>query len=199
MRIEQFVIDFDSIEDRLLLSVHTDGSSIRIWLTRRYVSLLRDALAEIVRVELISTQPLAVGSTEMLAEFVHEQAIAKLDLSTPPVSRHYDSVSDPHVGVTAVQSLEAFDAEAACSQPWLAFKLQVSWDESDSRKRRATGLTISPLDGVGVTLGLSNDLPYALVQMLSQATEAAQWQLDFAALGANGYGVSMSSDAAHLH
>ena len=91
MHIEQIVIEFVSIEDRLLMTVHVDGPSIRVWLTRRYVRLLRSALNDILGHQVIASRPLAVGSNTLLAELMHEQAIANVDLSTPPISRHHSA------------------------------------------------------------------------------------------------------------
>ncbi len=197
MNIEQLVIDFNSVEDRLLLSLHTDGPSIRIWLTRRYVGLLRDALAEILNVELTAVQPLAVGSPVLLAELMHEQAISSLNLSSPPVSRHFDGATPQHAD--APNESPAPIAAAPKVDAWLAFKLEVFWDESDKARRVATGLSISPQEGNGITLNLNESLPHALVQMLSQACESAEWGIDFVRLGAHAKSPTSSFKTNSLH
>jgi hypothetical protein len=197
MNIEQLVIDFNSVEDRLLLSLHTDGPSIRIWLTRRYVGLLRDALAEILNVELTAVQPLAVGSPVLLAELMHEQAISSLNLSSPPVSRHFDGATPQHAD--APNESPAPIAAAPKVDAWLAFKLEVFWDESDKARRVATGLSISPQEGNGITLNLNESLPHALVQMLSQACESAEWGIDFVHLGAHAKSTTSSFKTNSLH
>jgi hypothetical protein len=182
MQIEQIVIEFIASEDRLLMSVHTDGPSVRIFLTRRYVRLLQAAIKEILCEQLSASQPLAVGSNSLLAELMHERAISAIDLETPPISRHHSSNSQdemhPDMGSSDAGSLSTRDA-------WLAFQLRIAWDEDHKPHRTATGISIMPQDGDGVTFNLDDKLPHALAEMLARACESAEWGLDFEQLGAN--------------
>ncbi len=84
--------------------------------------------------------PLAVGSPVLLAELMHEQAISSLNLSSPPVSRHFDSATPHHAN--APNESPAPIAAAPKVDAWLAFKLEVFWDECDKARRVATGLCI---------------------------------------------------------
>jgi hypothetical protein len=68
---------------------------------------------------------------------------------------------------------------------WLAFQLRIAWDENHKPHRTATGISIMPQDGDGVTFNLDDKLPHALAEMLARACESAEWGLDFEQLGAN--------------
>lgn len=182
MQIEQIVIEFIASEDRLLLSVHTDGPSVRIFLTRRYVRLLQAAIKEILGEQLSASQPLVVGSSSLLAELMHVQAISAIDLETPPIPRHHshNSQNESHPDVRSGSSVSLNTSDA-----WLAFQLRITWDENHKPHRKATGISILPQAGDGVTFNLDDKLPHALAEMLARACETAEWCLNFEQLGVN--------------
>lgn len=195
MQIKQIVIDYHSVQDRLLLSLHAEGDCVRIWLTRRYVVLLRAALADIFRIALAAKQPLAVGSAVLLAELEHERAVANFDISVPvtplaPSAQNHDN--DPPACTN--NTLDLNDN----SHAWLAFGLQIQGLDS-MPEPCPTGLTIAPQKGEVVTLNLENDLPHALAQMLAQACEAAEWSLDFTPLGVRARATSVAAIGTALH
>ena len=196
MQVEQIVIEFIATEDRLLMSVHTDGSSVRALLTRRYVRLLQAAIKEILCEQLSVSQPLAVGSNSLLAELMHEQAISAIDLETPPISRHlssnFEDEMHPDTGSSGAGSFSTSDA-------WLAFQLRITWDENHKPHRKATGISILPKDGDGVTFNLDDKLPHALAEMLARACESAEWDLDFDLLGANTKSSYTQEKSTQLH
>ncbi len=191
MQIDQVVIDFHSVPDRLLLSLYTEGTCIRIWLTRRYVGLLRTALADILRIELTVKQPLALGSEVLLAELEHERAMASFDISVLAATGPTD-----HAKPLCTSNTQGLEDN---SDAWLAFGLQILGNDSNPKLPRASALTITPQEGEGVTLNLTNDLPHVLVQMLSQACEAAEWGVDFTALGACARTTSSEAIGSALH
>lgn len=196
MQIEQVVIEFVASEDRLLMSVHMNGPSARIWLTRCYVRLLQAALAEVLGEVLNAVQPLAVGSNILLAELVHEQVISELDLTTPPILKHIDlshqSESPREIASSAADSMNKMDS-------WLAFELRVIWDENANFSRKATAISIFPQNGEGITLQFDEKFPHAFAEMLARACEAAQWDLDFEPLGANAKSSPLHSKSSQLH
>lgn len=197
MQIEQIVIEYDSIEDRLLMSIHIDGPSVRIWITRRYVCLLRTALGEIFSEQQNMLQPLVAESSTLLAELMHQKAISSIDLKTPPISRHNENFK--------TQSSEAFDTTSVntnikkMDDAWVAFQLQTVWDETQKTHRKATGIIIAPQLGSGITFNLDDKLPHALIQMLARACESAQWDLDFTPLGANAMQNQFMSKNVQVH
>lgn len=196
MQIEQIVIEFIATEDRLLMSVHTDGPSVRILLTRRYVRLLQVAIKEILGKQKNVSQPLAVGSDLLLAELMHEQAISAINLETPPISRHHCSNFQdeihPDKESSSAASLNTSDA-------WLAFQLRTTWNENNEPNRTATGISILPQDGDGVTFNLDDKLPHALAELLARACESAEWGLDFEPLGVNSKLSYKLQESMHLH
>ncbi|MDP4609511.1 MAG: hypothetical protein NWS83_10300 [Burkholderiaceae bacterium] len=206
MHIEQIVIEFVSIEDRLLMTVHVDGPSIRVWLTRRYVRLLRSALNDILGHQVIASRPLAVGSNTLLAELMHEQAIANVDLSTPPISRHHSASaqadSDTELDsshTVASGSTSGSSGTNGVEDAWLAVQLQTMWDEQDQPQRRATAISFLPKAGTGITFNLDDKLPHAFAEMLARSCESAQWDLDFAPLGTNAKSSQVLHSSTRLH
>lgn len=193
MRIEQIVIEFVATEDRLMLTVHANGPSIRIWLTRRYVVLLKTALAEILGQQLQASQPLVVGSNTLMAELMHAQAISGVDMSTPPIARHNDAAP------AQLTSSSDTEGPSAAHEAWLAFQLQTHWDNQPAAQRKASGLSVLPKDGQGITFNLDDKLPHALAHMLAQACEKADWNLDFAPLGVNGMTTQAAQIGTQLH
>jgi hypothetical protein len=211
MHIEQIVIEFVAIEDRLLMTVHVDGPSIRVWLTRRYVRLLQNALNDILGHQVIAAQPLAVGSSTLLAELMHEQAIANVDLSTPPISRHHgasaqaDSDWDTEldsshtVASGGTNGTNGTSGTGGEEDAWLAVQLQTMWDEQHQPQRRATAISILPKAGTGITFDLDDKLPHAFAEMLARSCESAQWDLDFAPLGTNAKSSQVLHSSTRLH
>lgn len=171
MNVLQIVVTFDAREDRLLLTVHGETGSMKAWLTRRFTRLMANALVEILGVQAKTAWPLAAGDENMLVELAHSQALSKLDLTQPPMER-----------AAATDTV----TEISVNEPWLAHRLQVAWEGKDTPHPKALKLAILPMDGPGLSFDLNNDLPHALVGMLSQACAKAEWsgKIELPQLGA---------------
>lgn len=185
MNVLQIVVSFDVREDRLLLTVHGETGSMKAWLTRRFTRLLAGALVEILGVQTKSAWPLAAGDENMLVELAHSQALSKIDLTQPPMERAPDPANVTEITV---------------NEPWLAHRLQVVWEGKDTPHPKALKLAILPMDGPGFSFDLNNDLPHALVGMLSQACAKAEWSgsIELPQLGAAAP-AAMLTDSRMMH
>ncbi len=86
-RLHQLNIHFDPVEDRLLLRMSVAGSAApaeyRLWLTRRFVSLLWQSLHRTVDNAICADQRVTPAGREAVRRFQQETALAQADFATP--------------------------------------------------------------------------------------------------------------------
>lgn len=162
-QIQQIQLRFDAQEDRLLLRLGTDDNSeYRFWLTRRYVRLLWPVL-----LQLLGSAAAAVSATadeaarQAVVSFRHEEAVQQADFATPfRESEHHLPLGEA---------------------PLLLSHLQL--------KNGAGGaaiLALSPQQGQGVEIAMSEPLLHGFCRLLADAVVKAEWDVDCRiALGAH--------------
>jgi|GEM_PF-2353892 len=151
----QIKIEFNSIEDRLLLRI-SEGKSqacveYRLWLTRRFVGVFIKAVDKLIEDVLASDMQLSPEALEAMKKFQQEAALAKADFST---SYNADTVGCALIG----------------EPPLLVSKLKI--------KKKAKGRYVFSLltsENAGVHLTVSMDLIHSLRKMLVDSVRNAEW------------------------
>jgi hypothetical protein len=156
--LHQLNITFNPGEDRLLLRLTADEgkglSEFRFWLTRRFVSILWQALEQVLDKEVMTAAPTAaVSQTDHLAmkEFQRESALEASNFSIPYAE---ETPKQTPLG----------------ENPLLVSKLQV--------RRLETGqyiLVLHDANNQGINLTVNLNIIHSLRKLLSDATVAAQW------------------------
>ena len=154
-KIQQFNIQFDPIEDRLQLRILTEtDTEIGVWLTRRYVRLLLQALDQHVAKGLMKVEPEKAtdASNELAADASAEQAEDSQGADARPTA--HTIIGDSPLLVSRI----------ACR----------------SQKSGNLGLVLGEEqdEGQHMELSLNDELVDGLCQMLTQSAKAAEWDLD---------------------
>ena len=173
MKLSQLKIEYQPVEDRVLVRVATDqASEVVLALTRRCVKLLWPALLGLAR-----GSPQVAAHADPLARdavlgFQHEQAVRQADFSRP----YEPEVRDRPLGEAAI----------------LVARIQTGRDAAG-----LSVLTLQPWEGQGISLTLDATLLHATCRLLQQAVDASDWDLKLAlpdaaaAMGEAGAGGAM--------
>lgn len=152
----QINVSFHPVEDRLLLRM-TSGTpegaaEYQMWLTRRFVRLLWDALKQSLEAETAADPRLEPTGRTAVQEFEEMEALSKADFSTP----YKPKVVNTPLG----------------QEPILLSRLQI-------RKSPEGGKVMSLLDqeGRGITLGLTTPMIHSIRKLLVDAVQKARWDL----------------------
>jgi len=153
--LRQMHINFDPIEDRLLLRI-TAGEpgnldEYRIWLTRRFVQIIWKLLDQSITAETMRETMVPQESAGALQEFRQEAALAEADFDTPFAGAPNRTPLGPN--------------------PLLVTKIQI---------RRQPGghlLTLETAQGQIINLALNTGLVHSFRKLLADQTLKAQWDL----------------------
>ncbi len=155
--LSQINIGYNPVEDRLLLRM-TSGSAdgvaeYRMWMTRRFVRLMWNALSQSLDQDTASDHRIEPAGREAVREFEEEAALSSADFSTPYKPRVVSTPLGP--------------------EPVLISRLQIR-KEQDGKK------VMSLLDrkNQGLTLGLTTGMIHSLRKILVDAVLKANWNLD---------------------
>lgn len=167
-RIYQMQIVFVPVQDRLLFRLRTtDQNELKFWFTRRYVKLLWQVLQQM----LAGTQS-GTGTDPQIKEaeisFQHEQALAKMDFSTP-----YQETSEVH--------------RPLGNEPVLVARIQVRPGPENTHV-----LCMHPEHGHGVEIVLDSMWLHSLCKLLVGAVKKSDWDLE---LRIADYGAPVSTTA----
>jgi hypothetical protein len=147
-------VAYDAAEDRLLLRVSTASSEeYRVWLTRRFTTLLLPHLVRTLEGAVATKAPEPMARREVLA-FEHAEATANADFSTP--------FQDASTGAPRSYPLG--------NAPLLAFHAQIGQDGPALYR-----LALNPQDGQGIELKLDNRLMHSLLKLIESAMREAEW------------------------
>lgn len=158
MRLERIRIEFDAEQDRLLLRILIDGGSeVSLWLTRRCVKRLWDALLKMAEwkpeIQLQATDE----ARKAVLHFEHERALQEVKFSRP-------GEDEPVLAEPRTQPLGP--------EPLLITRIQA---------RRApegrTQLALLPNEGQGAHLSLNDNLLHGLMKLVQSAVSKAEWEL----------------------
>ena len=158
-KLSQINIQFHAAEDRLLLLIKTDDlAEYRFWLTRRFVKMLWPTLVDRVSSnQVVQSQP-DTSAKETVLSFQHEEAVSHSDFDTA----YSREVSSTPLG----------------AEPVLIAKLNVKSQTSE------TTLSLHPVEGQGIELGLTDYLLHSFCKLLSDAVAKAEWDMRLG-VGAN--------------
>ncbi|MBN1101836.1 MAG: hypothetical protein JXL84_00330 [Deltaproteobacteria bacterium] len=152
-KIHQIQIRFVPAEDRLMFRVRTtDQREFRLWFTRRYVKLLWKGLQQVLAEtqSVISPDP---QTRQAVLSFQHEQAVAKMDFSTP-----YQQGSEAQ--------------RPLGDEPVLLTNIQMRPGPGKNQILR-----LHPEQGPGVELALDATWLHSFCKLLADAVRKADWDL----------------------
>ena len=148
--LHQINLNYNPAEDRILIRVSTTGQQeYRVWLTRRFTSIMLDILNKSL------TEGMSAESEEAksaLLDWQKKEVTDKADFSKPFIE---DNEVHFPLGKGGI----------------LAQKL------SFSKSGQKLNLLITPSKGQGMNLALDKDLQKVVYKMFEDAVAKAQWQL----------------------
>jgi hypothetical protein len=167
-KIHQMQIVFVPEQDRLLFRLRTtDGSEMKLWLTRRYVKLLWNVMKQMLG-KLHSGKDADGRTSEAQLSFQHEQALAKMNFATP-----YQEA--PH----AYRPLG--------EEPVLVANIQVKPGLENTQM-----LCMHPVRGSGIEIAMDSFWLHSLCKLLVGAVKSADWDLN---LRIGDYGAPVNTTA----
>lgn len=160
-QIHQMQTTFVPEQDRVLFRLTTGGrqiNEIRLWLTRRYVSLLWQALLNMLK----SRQPKqyqedeTAPSAALALEAEHQEQVKQANFETPYQEGNVFPLGE---------------------EPILVAKIAIKQGPEQQQI-----LCMHPLNGEGIEMALNDQTLHSFCQLLSQAATKADWNLnlDFA-------------------
>ena len=153
-KLHQFQMAFVAEQDRMLLRISTrDKAELRLWMTRRVVRLLWDALLKMIEVGPEEDAPIEAKKREAILHFEHQSAVEQTDFETP-------------------------FQEAAVSYPLGEEGVLVASMQISRRPRGACTLKLSPKHGKGITMNLDDKLMHSFMEMLIDSSKRAEWDLE---------------------
>ena len=154
-KIHQMQIVFAPVQDRLMLRVKTtDRTEFKLWLTRRYVKLLWQALQKMLG----RTQPGIIQDSQTkqaVLSFEHEQALAKMDFKTP-----YQEGSEVN--------------RPLGDDPVLVSNIQIKPGPGNTQL-----LSMNTQKGKGVNIALDPNLLHSFCKILADGVKKTDWDLEF--------------------
>lgn len=154
MKISQVQFSFVPEQDRLLLRVQGDGEEVRAWFTRRLVKLLWPNLMQILARKVGQQQPAASAAARgMLVEMQREELVRNMDFKTP----YRDEATAFPLG----------------KEPMLVARVDLT-NLADGTTR----FSMKPQTGPGVDVNMADTLLHALLELLQQACQRAEWDME---------------------
>lgn len=169
MNIHQLSARYSQEQDRILVRINsTDGTEMRLWLTRRLTLALWPTLNKAV-VEHVARQDDGTShlrddaSKKMLAEFQREAVLKDADFSTP-----YKDVQDtPDTVVPSTLPLG--------SAPLLVTEVRMTPVANGPLKMAFNEQLVGQENGRGFQVELAPPLVHGLVQLLERALQQSAW------------------------
>lgn len=158
-QLQQLNVSFDAEQDRLLFKVRaSDGTEIRLWLTRRYVKLLWGVLKKMAENLSGAVVHQEQDKREAVLAFAHEEAVAKTDFRTPYKT---EEVHHP-LG----------------EEPILVSKIQRRAGPVKSGPGQNEILRMAPSDGQGIELTADNSMLHSICQLIANGVKKTDWDLN---------------------
>lgn len=155
-RLHQLNIHFDPVEDRLLLRMSVAGSAApaeyRLWLTRRFVSLLWQSLHRALDNAISADQRVAPSGREAVRRFQQESALAQADFATPYAEQD------------AVTPLG--------ERPVLVSRARIGRSPQGGQV-----IHLEAADGPALHINLNDQMMHAFMKLLADGARNAQWGL----------------------
>jgi hypothetical protein len=144
----QFNVEYVPLEDRLRLRIRKDEAEYMVWLTRRYTKLLLGVLDKVSGTEYATDG--SVSAKQAAKSFQRDAALEGADFKT----KYQETASEHPLG----------------DVPVLLQKITYTTAENGMVK-----FSLSPHEGKGININLSQDVVFLLLQLLQQAVEKAEW------------------------
>lgn len=158
MQLRQINMEYQAEQDRLVMRISSGASQeVLLWLTRRCVKLLWQALTGLVRtIPEIATQSHPEARSALMG-MRHESALANSDFSQP-----YQGAKEHPLGET----------------PILVARIQTRTEGANFV------LSLLPSNGQGVNLSLDERLLHSVCGLLRKVVEKAEWDMQLVMPGA---------------
>lgn len=152
-KIRQIQARYDAEQDRILFRVNRDNEKeFRIWLTRRFLTLILKALNQHVEIDPDVSSQMSDSGKEEVKAFKREQALGQADFEQPFADPEEVDIDEGPIAV--------------------AFKLNYSLMKDGLMR-----LQLLPKKGEGLDLVLTSQISISIIEMLAKAAEKGQWQL----------------------
>ncbi|HEY5637168.1 MAG TPA: hypothetical protein VIS77_09730 [Burkholderiales bacterium] len=161
MRLQQINVEYSAEQDRLVMLIGTsEGSEMRLTLTRRFVKLLWPLLVRLAEEASprIRTQA-NPEARKALLELEHEQAVSRADFTTP-------YAKEPRLTPLG-------------EAPILLARIQTGRDRNGQPI-----VALHPAQGQGVTLTFDSVLLHSLCRLLQSAVKKSDWDMELKLPGA---------------
>lgn len=157
MQLHQINMGFEPLQDRLLLRVSTtDRLEYRLWLTRRIVKAWWPNLIKLAGESEVVRRQTEPGSRQAVLGFQHEHALQKAKFS------------------------DAYEpAQAVSDEPMLVWAIRMRPLSSGAHE-----LVLTPREGKGVTMTLTETMLHALLKLLQTSIKLTDWDLQLEVPGA---------------
>jgi hypothetical protein len=149
--LQQLNIQFEPIQDRLILRIlGGDNSELRIWLTRRYTRLLLGVLDTVIETKI---DPVKTPYVEQMKEFEREAALSGSNFE------------------------DKYKADEVIAFPLGEEPILVSRIDYKKLENGNVALTLGVEKGQNINLNLDKTLLHALVKLLNQGCDMAEWNI----------------------
>jgi len=149
-KLHQMNIRFDAEQDRLLWSIAaSDGSEIRIWITRRYLKLLLPVLDRLADNDTTIAVHADQGTKQAVKSFQKERVLEETDFA----SAYQPEVVERPLG----------------EEPVLA--RQITFKTEGGQHHLGVGI----VDGREINLSLDQKLLHAVIKLLDDGARRAEW------------------------
>ncbi|MFP4475612.1 MAG: hypothetical protein ACLFOY_08610 [Desulfatibacillaceae bacterium] len=157
-QINQINVTYNAAEDRLLLRLTAPApegiAEYRMWLTRRFVSLMWKGLEQVLESDTAGDPAVQPDTRRAVQQFREEAALSSADFKTP-----YNG------GEAAVSPLG--------DEPLLVTRLNIR-ETGDEKKT----LVFSDNSGRGITLTLAPHMIHSVRKLIADTARRAEWNLD---------------------
>ena len=151
--LHQLTMSYDAEQDRILFRLSTtDKKEYRMWLTRRFISVLWGALRQTFQTNTELAKIVDDDVKNAVLGMKHQEAIQQTDFATPPKEDATDATSN--------------------TGPLLIIGGKVHPGEN------TTGVTFSSVDGSDIRFNLNEQLLHAFCHLLVTTSTRAGWSLD---------------------
>lgn len=152
--LHQLRLDFVPVEDRMLLRISThDQTEVRMWLTRRFVKGLWQALVKVAEADPSARQVVDAEAKQAVIAFQHEKA-----------------VKDETFGQPFKETATEFPLGQA---PTLVTGLKIGAQKKGEPPR----IAFQTADKKSISLGLDDQILHSFMRLITQVLKQAEWDL----------------------
>jgi len=169
--LNQITASYSVEEDRIMLRISTsDQTEFRLWLTRRFIHVLWQALLTIVSNDDSINSDLTPKIKDAVVAMSHQEAVDDTDFSRNHAENNVDRTSNTG-------------------------PLLVTGGTLTPASKEITALSLKTKNGETISFDLNHKLLHALCHLLIETTNNADWKLDLTV----GDPMVIKADKTHLH